>query len=464
MRAIKKGFTLVELLVVISVISILASISFIAYQQFNVSANDSSRQSQATSLSKALDKYYQSNGSYPNCNSLSGDPATIISTLGLTGLKPSVFKAPGDTVSNSIQCGGTSATNKFVYTGDGTTECTNNTSTCRSFSIQYKSEATGNTTTITGQYSAPISSSTILTLNQPSQGAGCTVADFTSLSLSWSISGSTSAVTAFEIQASTENTFTSGLVSIAGSTSVYVTNPAATSYTYSNNTFTPGTTYFFRVRAVSGTSPNYSPYSFWSSTKSQSPRNDALTLSLNPAAATSSSLSISSWGTNACAAQYVLSSSTSSNMTSPTNTNYSTTTTFPVTVSGLTASTTYYFKIKFNTVLGGGSGYVSRQTPLANISGKTSAGAALQPAPTCSLARTGLASASKGSLTWSAVTSATSYTVNFLKSDGLDFDGPYSTATLSQVSNILSGGQWYATVNANNSATCTSNTITSLTP
>jgi hypothetical protein len=205
-------------------------------------------------------------------------------------------KAPGDTASNSIQCGGSSATNKFVYTGDGSTECTNNTSPCGSFSLQYKEEGSGNTTTVAGQYSAQISSNTILTLNQPSQGAGCTVADFTSLSLSWSISGSTSAVTAFEIQASTANTFTSGLVSIAGSTSVYVTNPATTSYTYTTNTFTPGTTYFFRVRAVTGTSPNYSAYSFWSSTKSQSPRNDALTLSLNPAAATNSTLSISSLG------------------------------------------------------------------------------------------------------------------------------------------------------------------------
>jgi len=464
MQAIKKGFTLVELLVVISVISILASISFIAYQQFNVSAKDSSRQSQATSLSKALDKYYQANGSYPNCNALSGDPATIISTLGLTGLKPSVFKAPDDSVSNSIQCGGSSATNKFVYNGDGTTECSNNTSSCRSFTLQYKLEGSGNTTTITGQFSAPISSSTIVTLNQPSQGTGCTVTDFTSLSLSWSISGSTSGVTAFEIQTSTENTFTSGLVSISGSTSVYVTNPATTSYAYAVNSFTPGTTYYFRVRAVSGTSPNYSPYSFWSSIKSQSPRNDALTLSINPSAATSTSVSISSWGTNACAAQYVLFRSTSSSMTSPATTNYATTTTFPVTVSGLTASTTYYFKIKFNVVLGGGSGYVSRLTPLANISGTTSAGGGLQGAPTCSLGRTGLSSASKGSLTWSAVTGATNYTVQFLKSDGTDFDGPYTTTTLSQVSNVLSGGSWYATVNANNSATCTSNTITSLTP
>lgn len=366
MKVITRGFTLVELLVVVSVLSILAFLSFIAYQQFSVSSNDSSRKTQVTALSKALDKYYQANGSYPYCSQLTGDPATVISTLGLTGLKPSVFKAPGDSASNSIQCGGVAATNKFVYTGDGTTECSNNTSPCRFFSLQFKEEGSGSTTTVNGQYTAPASSNSIVALSQPNQGSGCTVADFTSLTLNWSISGLTSGVTAFEIQASTENTFSTGLVSISGSTSVYVTNPAATSYTYSNNTLKPGTTYFLRVRAVSGTSPNYSAYSFWSTTKSQSPRSDRISSNITTSTTSSSSISVSWSGTHPCAVSYSLARSTSSTMSSPT---VLASVTSPTSVTGLSASTLYYFALRFNTA----SGYSSTYMP--PVSGTTSAGA-----------------------------------------------------------------------------------------
>lgn len=457
MKTKKLGFTLVELLVVIAVISVLASISIIAFSQFSTSANDSARKSQVTSISKALDKYYQANGSYPNCNALTGDPDTIISTLGLTGLKPSVFKAPGDTASNSIQCGGSSAINKFVYTGDGTTECTNNTSSCRSFTLQYKEEGSGATSSVSGQYTAPVSSTAIVTLNQPSQGAGCTSTDFTALSISWSTSGPTSGITGFQAQASTNSSFTSGLIDNI------VANPASTSYQFTN--LTPGTTYYFRVRAV--TTSN-APYSFWSSTKSQSPRNDALTLALNSAAATSTSLSVSSWSTNSCAAEYVLIRSTSSSMTSPTNTTYSTATTFPVTVSGLASSTTYYFKIRFNTVAGGATGYNSRSMPIAVISGTTSVAAAISAPATCTFSFN--TSPKTGTANWGSVAGATAYTVNVINTNVGLYEGPanVNSPTVTYTTGYLYGSpnpSYYYTVSATNgtstSANCTSNTITS---
>ena len=123
---------------------------------------------------------------------------------------------------------------------------------------------------------------------------------------------------------------------------------------------------------------------------------------------------------------------------------------------------------KVSNVLAVGSNWyavVSANNSDSCTTGTITSLAAAQPAPTCSLSRTGSSSASTGTASWSAVSGATSYTVNFINNILPDGDGPYTTTSLSQTSIVLAGGSgWYATVRANNSNTCTTNTITSLTP
>ncbi len=76
------GFTIVELLIVIVVIAILAAITIVSYNGIQARALDSSRDSAANTIRKALDMYATDNsGSYPNaCGSAGGCNSTNLST------------------------------------------------------------------------------------------------------------------------------------------------------------------------------------------------------------------------------------------------------------------------------------------------------------------------------------------------------------------------------------------------
>jgi len=61
----KRGFTLVELLVVITVITILAGISVVTYTQVQKNARDGKRKADLTSIQNNLELYYSSYNQYP---------------------------------------------------------------------------------------------------------------------------------------------------------------------------------------------------------------------------------------------------------------------------------------------------------------------------------------------------------------------------------------------------------------
>lgn len=61
----RNGFTIVELLVVIVVIGILATITIVAYSNIQLRARDTVRSSDIGSIQKAIGLYYVDNGFYP---------------------------------------------------------------------------------------------------------------------------------------------------------------------------------------------------------------------------------------------------------------------------------------------------------------------------------------------------------------------------------------------------------------
>src|SRR5665647_1778437 len=69
----RRGFTIVELLIVIVVIAILAAITIVAYTGISQKAVASSLQSDLDNASKQLKMYYVDHGSYPTSVNTGGD-------------------------------------------------------------------------------------------------------------------------------------------------------------------------------------------------------------------------------------------------------------------------------------------------------------------------------------------------------------------------------------------------------
>ncbi len=72
----QKGFTIVELLIVVVVIAILASITIIAYNGIQSRARDTARIDKVKAISKAIELYRVDNGQYPPIQDGSGSEST----------------------------------------------------------------------------------------------------------------------------------------------------------------------------------------------------------------------------------------------------------------------------------------------------------------------------------------------------------------------------------------------------
>ena len=87
----KKGFTLVELLVVITIIGILSSIGLSTFTSAQIKSRDAKRKTQLKQLADAFEAYYNDHGGYP-------DEADIVWGAGFTDANGTVYmvKLPAD--------------------------------------------------------------------------------------------------------------------------------------------------------------------------------------------------------------------------------------------------------------------------------------------------------------------------------------------------------------------------------
>lgn len=69
-----RGFTIVEVAVVIVIISILVAIGGFVYNDYQQRANNDTRESRANIIASALERYYSENGEYPGVHMLIAGP------------------------------------------------------------------------------------------------------------------------------------------------------------------------------------------------------------------------------------------------------------------------------------------------------------------------------------------------------------------------------------------------------
>lgn len=101
----EKGFTIVELLIVIVVIGILAAIVIVTFTGVQKKARDSERKSDINAINSLLEVYYADNAVYPSLANVN-DKTTWV-PANLKELKAEVTTAPKGTTDDMLQTGGT---------------------------------------------------------------------------------------------------------------------------------------------------------------------------------------------------------------------------------------------------------------------------------------------------------------------------------------------------------------------
>jgi prepilin-type N-terminal cleavage/methylation domain-containing protein len=140
-----KGFTIVELLIVIVVIGILAALVLNSFRGVQERARDTKRRTDVNAQASQLEVYYTDNGGYPVFTGQVDTDSWI--TANLKGADLNAWRAPNQT-SNSMVNSATPDKNHYGYVplqDDGTTACT--TSPCAKFKLYWYSEKTATVTT-----------------------------------------------------------------------------------------------------------------------------------------------------------------------------------------------------------------------------------------------------------------------------------------------------------------------------
>ena len=78
MKTIQKGFTLIELMIVVAIIGILAAIAIPAYQDYTVRAQVSEGPNMAGSIKASIADFYSDRGTWPTDNAALGITGAIL--------------------------------------------------------------------------------------------------------------------------------------------------------------------------------------------------------------------------------------------------------------------------------------------------------------------------------------------------------------------------------------------------
>lgn len=389
----KSGFTLVEVIIVIVIIGILATISALGINSFLAQSRDGKRLASVTTISEGLEKYFNQNGEYPSCSVLSTNAAAIFGDISSDALA-----APRDTATNSLDCSTLTLTGRdfYQYQGDGSVTCQEGLA-CLTYKLLYRSESEKKLVEINSRRSVSISTSGI-----PDISARGT--SFDKITAGWN---AVLNATGYTLQVSKNASFTN----IVETKSIQAYSWVASGLSYD-------TTYYFRVRAESATGSGQ-----WSATATADTK--ALTQPTGLVANAQSFTQINtSWNAVSGATGYQLQVAKNAAFSDSLQTLTSTGTSTNVTA--LSYNTAYYFRVRatWNSNTGPWSSVISEvtnslaapQSLMASADSKTQATA-----------------------TWKAVTGATSYQLDRSTTNTFTSGTTTSITDITSVSRAITG-------------------------
>lgn len=222
MQTRTRGFTVVELLIVIVIISIIITLAVFSYLSVQGQSRDSQRASNISALSDALEKYYEKNGEYPSCSDLRTSPKDT-----LPDLDAQTLMMPNNSAANAVVCTHiTSSTTSDVISY--VSSCSSGSS-CQSWTLRYKQEDGGEIVATKSQRNDSLAdrNKTVLSAYPSAR----------TVRLSWT---ATAGASSYRLERSDSNLF----LNITAGT--YSTTSAVTPSLISSSQ------YYFRVRPMSG--------------------------------------------------------------------------------------------------------------------------------------------------------------------------------------------------------------------
>ncbi len=248
-----KGFTMIEVLTVVTAIGILATIGVVSYIGVQKNTRDNQRTSQITIIAEALEKYYDKNGEYPDCPTLLGASSP------LKDIDQEVLIAPKSN-SSSIKCSEPSATDDAFYyhfnTGNG------------SWTIEYFNEGQNANVVAVSSRRIVISTPNIAKLTAPILTILSNGTHY--IDLGWSPYTPNNS-TKFMLKYSTDKDFSTALT--------HMESPNKTDLSYSMKYLNAGTKYYMSIKAI-GDNINYAD-SDWSDINATTRLEYTLTLNIN---------------------------------------------------------------------------------------------------------------------------------------------------------------------------------------